>query len=64
MPFESVLDAVDWNPVATLEKSRDGIPHATHEGILRIGGASIRVFQLNTGERVILPEDIRKFLEL
>jgi hypothetical protein len=55
-----MMDDADWQPLYN-EDRPDGLPYATHFGILNIGGNELRVFQLNTGKRVILEEDMAAF---
>lgn len=55
------LDAVDWTPVKTPEVLDGDMPYATHEGIFRVGDFEFRVAQLNTGERIIVGEDLEAF---
>jgi hypothetical protein len=53
-PIELLMDSVEWKPIqgdaVTVD---DGLPIATHEGILRFGDIELKVHQLNDGRRVI-----------
>ena len=60
-PIDLILDAVEWKALATGEPSDDGIPVATHEGILRIGNAELKVYQLSNGVRVIEEQSLVRF---
>jgi hypothetical protein len=60
IPFEQMLDALEWKPLAG-ELPPGTERYATHEGVLTIGGHSIRVYQLNDGNRVIRDEDLCGF---
>ena len=55
------LDQIDWHPADT-QPSSDGIPHATHSGVLRLGDVEIRVYRLNSGEVAVHQDDFLKFL--
>jgi hypothetical protein len=59
-PINKLFDSADWQPT-TAEPPADGSAYATHFGILKIGEMELRVFQLNTGERTILEEDMAAF---
>jgi len=54
-PIEMMLDGVEWTPIGPIEIENppEGLPYATHEGILHIGDLDIKVFRLNTGQAVI-----------
>jgi hypothetical protein len=62
----AMLDAVKWSSIWTDEPPstpEDGIPYATHEGVLNIGGLEFQVYQLSDGHRVISEESMVKFFE-
>lgn len=61
-PVEHLLDNVEWKPMPPLAGGGGPFPYATHEGVLQIGELNLRVYQLNTGQRVIREEDLEKFL--
>jgi hypothetical protein len=62
-PIDMILDGLEWKPLTgEITADDSGLPYATHEGILRIGGAEFRVYQLNTGQRVIDEESLCRFL--
>lgn len=56
-PIERLLDDIDWKPLPEPTEI-DGLPYATHEGVLHIADIELRVYQLNTGERVIDEESL------
>ncbi len=61
-PADQLLNAVDWQPNGNHQPDwKEGdIPYATHEGVFRLGDLSIRCVQLNTGERLLVAEDVEK----
>ena len=61
-PIEMMLDGVSWVALPAREASKDGIPHATHEGILTFAkGVSLRCYQLSNGQRVFDADDVAAF---
>lgn len=63
-PIEKLVDAVPLTPIEHPVDSKDGIPYATHKGVIAFGDVVIDVFQLNTGERVLDGEWIQKAVEM
>jgi hypothetical protein len=59
-----LLDRVDWQPVPQEIQRPIDMPHVTHEGILKIAGLTLRVYQLSDGQRVIDANEIRSLLGL
>ncbi len=57
------LDQVEWQEIKTPDVIDGSFPHATHEGIFRVGEFEFHVAQLNTGERIIVAEDIEHFFD-
>lgn len=61
-PFEAMLDEIAWEPLDApppeVTGPAAGLPYPTHEGFLGIGGAKLRVFRLNTGERIVDSNDL------
>jgi hypothetical protein len=52
-----------WTPVARAGPDDEDSPYATHEGVLDIPGlGALRVYQLNTGQRVFTAEDLDALL--
>jgi hypothetical protein len=52
-----MLDAVEWQATAA-QPNPDGLPYATHSGVLRIGEISLRCYRLNDGRAVFDADDI------
>lgn len=55
------FSAVPLKPVPPPAAPGD-LPYPTHEGLLKFGDIEIRVFVLNTGQRIIPEEDVLKFM--
>lgn len=51
-PIERLLDEADWTPLNG-QVPDDGMPYATHKGVLKIYDISLTVYQLSDGRRVI-----------
>jgi hypothetical protein len=62
--MNKLLDGLFWKPLPMPAQNKDNLPYATHEGILKIGDFEFHVSQLNTGERVLLEDEIRDFFGL
>lgn len=63
-PIEMMLDGMEWVAIPPEgEAPNDGIPFATHSGVLEIAGCSLRCYRLNTGEAVIEAEDMERFFD-
>ncbi len=62
-PYDAIVDRVVFLPIENPAESKDGIPVATHEGVLEIAGFKVRVYQLSTGHRVIAEADMMAFLD-
>lgn len=65
-PIEMMIDGIQWHPVTPLDErcgNGDGVPYATHEGLLKIGDLEIECFRLSTGEAVISEAGLLKFFE-
>lgn len=59
--IEQMLDAVDWKEVDPGPADPAGIPRATHEGVLEIGGFPLHVYQLDNGQRIVEAGDLERF---
>jgi len=62
--MDVILDSLEWKPTGEpdqYEGDDAALPYATHEGVLQIGNASLRCFQLSDGRRVFDLDDIEKF---
>jgi hypothetical protein len=60
-PIDRLLDGLNWQ---VLPPARDPLPgtlYATHQGVLKIGGAELKCYTLNNGQRVIDQESLEKF---
>lgn len=65
MSADHIFDSVEWHPVnnpAVADVAFNDIPFQTHEGKLQIMGFTIRCVQLNTGQRLLMSEDVEKYL--
>jgi hypothetical protein len=60
-PIETMLNSITWVPVENATPTADGIPYATHSGVLKVAGMTLRVYQLDDGTRVIEQSDLRAF---
>ena len=60
-PIETMMDGVEWKPIATAGDRPDDIPYSTHEGMLDIAGHKFRCYRLNTGQAVFHADDVREF---
>lgn len=69
-PIEMMLEGVTWVPVTPQPRdfathgADDGIPYATHEGILDLFGIEMRCFRLSDGKAVIDAESVEKLFGL
>lgn len=50
---------VDWQPLPAPD-SESTLPHATHEGVLRVGDIELKCFQLTNGQRVFDLNDVER----
>lgn len=60
-PIDLLMNAVEWEATGSAEDvamADDGIPWATHSGVLHIGGVELRCYTLNTGERILNADDV------
>lgn len=57
--IDKLLDSVEWVASGPAPERSD-LPHVTHEGVLRVGELSLRVYQLSNGVRVIDPDDFAR----
>ncbi len=63
-PIDAMLETVEWTPTKRAENPAgpmDGIPYATHSGVLEIAGAKLRCYRLNNGHTVFDADDMREF---
>lgn len=64
-PIEQMLDKIEWQQVVTPIEwvpgvVREGIPYATHVGMLDIDGIKLRCYQLSNGQRVFNADDVEE----
>lgn len=64
-PIDMMMDGVAWNavPEDTGSGETNGLPHATHSGILEIGPLRIECLRLSDGRAVISEQGMHDFLE-
>ena len=63
-PIEMMLDGVQWVPAGERPDgpdNHDGLPYATHEGVLDIMGHKMRCYRLNNGQAVFSADDVEAF---
>lgn len=58
MSAEEILKGVEWKEVAGNSDAADGIPYATHEGVVEFFGKKIRCYRLNDGRAVVNADDL------
>ncbi len=60
-PIDAYLDQqVKWELVAPPASNPDGLPYATHSGILEIMGNRLRCHRLSDGQAIIDAEDFQR----
>lgn len=58
----SLLDSLEWIALPPCDPGEnDGLPFVTHQATLMVGPVLLRVYQLNTGQRIIDADDLRDF---
>lgn len=61
-PIETMLAGVEWEPTERAgEGVQNGLPYATHSGVLDVFGAKLRCYRLNTGQAVFDADDVKEF---
>jgi hypothetical protein len=65
-PIEMMLDGVEWREADPVQQEgeSDGLPYATHEGVLEIAGVKLRCYRLNTGQAIFNADDIAELFGL
>lgn len=58
-PIETILDKLEYIPT-NASPNKEGLPYVTHEGTLQLGEISIRVCVLNTGQRIIPSDELKR----
>lgn len=56
-PIEQILSTVDWQEAPQQDVESDGLPYATHSGILKIFGVQLRCYRLNDGRAIFDADD-------
>lgn len=64
MSLDTLLDAVKWERIDATPADTNGLPYATHRGVLSLDGQELRCFQLNDGRRILHAEDVHRVLGL
>ena len=59
-PIETLMNSIDWRPTGEAEGG-DGLPFATHFGVLEIEGIKLRCYRLNDGRSIIDADDMEAF---
>jgi len=60
-PIDTMLDGVQWRAREGSPDTTNGLPYATHEGVLEIFGHNLRCYRLNTGQTVFDADDVHEF---
>ena len=62
--IDGLLKTVEWIPTGmTASESSDGLPYATHSGVLEIMGFKMRCHRLSTGQAIFDADDFNEFFE-
>lgn len=61
--FRDILNSVPMRPIEGACTSSDGVPYATHSGVLELGPLDLQVFRLSDGRIVISEEAMAAFLK-
>lgn len=59
-PAEALMNSVQWRETGMTDDG-SGLPYATHEGVLSIGGVDLKCYQLNDGRRIFDAESVTQF---
>lgn len=59
-PIDIALESVDWKE-SGLAPTEDGTPYATHEGVFKVMGLSLRCYRLNDGRAIFNAEDMENW---
>ena len=62
-PVDILMEGVAWEalPGTVTAPDLDGLPVATHRGVLRVQGLELECFQLSDGQRVISEDGVVAF---
>ena len=62
MTSPPILASVQWEPTGAVAAG-DGLPFATHSGVLEIAGHSLRCYRLSDGRAVFAADDLARFFD-
>ena len=62
-PIDKMMSMVEWVPTGQNSSESDGMPYATHSGVLDLFGTPMKCFRLNTGEAVFDADDFAQLFE-
>jgi len=57
-PIDMLLDQIGWTEIPSEGNAGSDLPFATHKGLWHLGEATLRVYQLNDGRRIIDCDDL------
>lgn len=64
-PIEKLISEVEMTPLSPLSVAeKEGLPYATHQGILNLAGHKFTIHQLSDGRRILDAEDVLNFMGL
>ena len=61
-PVDRLMDSLEWTPTGATP-GQDGLPYATHTGVLMLGEMALRCYQLSNGQRVLDAKDLAKMFD-
>lgn len=62
-PIHRLLDALSWEPIPEAHPGDDGMPYATHRGVLELRELRLRCYTLNDGRRIFDADDVARLFE-
>lgn len=63
-PNSPIYSNVVWTPLPPpSEPNPDGIPHATHSGVIEVYDMKLKCYQLSNGQRVIDAADMMRIFK-
>lgn len=62
-PIPAFLNGVVWETLPPQEPIEDGLPYATHSGVLEMMGHKLKCFRLSNGQAVFDADDFTAFFE-
>lgn len=60
--MSDILQNVEWKECPPQDPG--DLPHATHEGVLRIAGIDLRCYRLSNGQAIIHADDMAQFFDI